>query len=249
MVYVLLLGISQVTPTARRVILVVFYVYAWQCNEALTMLNIVPGILLADLHISLGPSATTCLPRPFAALMILLGLLLSSFPESNASWKQWSHILDDAIRPLLPPGGEVPRFMSSLGAVFLCLGIFFSSNARRVFSHPVLNWLGALSFPIYLLHNTLIKTLLCMFIYGQSILSGSRSDEDDGEHSELKRGSWLAFLVGMPVFFAALLWCSWLWARYVDPLVGKATKSAINWLTGRSGREEKIVSGLPSVAI
>jgi len=238
-VYLFLLATSFATPTARRLILALFYPFAWRCGDALKTINFLPGMLLADLHVSLGSSAPSYLPRPIAACTILLGLLLSSYPEVNANWAGWSRYLDASIRALMPPGaGEPSRYCASLGATFLCFGIFFSSNARKLLSHRTLNWLGALSFPIYLLHNTLIKTLLSAVIYARGGMI-PLLDEQGNPVVELKRGGWIAFGVGMPLFFGVLLWLSWLWTLFVDPFCASVTKGAVDWMMGKRRVEEK----------
>lgn len=196
-------------------------------------------MLLADLHVSLGSSAPSYLPRPIAACTILLGLLLGSYPEVNAGWAGWSRYLDASIRALMPAGaGEPSRYCASLGATFLCFGIFFSGPARKLLSHRVLNWLGALSFPIYLLHNTLIKTLLCAIIYARGGVF-PEYDEQGAKVVELKRGGWIAFGVGMPLFFGVLLWLSWCWTVIVDPFCARVTKASVDWLMGKKRVVEK----------
>jgi peptidoglycan/LPS O-acetylase OafA/YrhL len=202
------------------------------------MLNIIIGIALADAQGSLANTATSYLPRPFALILISTGMLFASFPEQNAFWAYWSSHLDDALRPLLPSGSEATRYMGSLGASFICIGIFFSAPSRRLLSHWLPNWLGSISFPIYLLHNSLIKTVLCSIVYANGKTETQYIDDHGGTMDRRISGGYVSFAMGLTAFFVCLLWLSWAWMKWVDPWFASGTKRAVEWMMG-VGKEEK----------
>jgi hypothetical protein len=74
------------------------------------------------------------------------------------------------------------RGMAALSSVLLVISILFSPTLRRLLSHPHLVFLGTISFPMYLLHGTLLRTVLVWLLYSvippQKIEDVARLDED-----------------------------------------------------------------------
>jgi hypothetical protein len=110
----------------------------------------------------------------------------------------------------------------------LIVGIFFSRNARRFLTQPLFNFLGRVSFPVYLLHNTLIRTVLIWMVYGQSAMSAppdshrpTDNADASGQAIHLKRARPLAFIFIIPIFYAILYAVAYLWVLYVDPLCAR----------------------------
>lgn len=211
-------------------------------------LNIYSGMLLAELNADYGSRATSVLSRPVSALMILFGLFLASFPEEHAEWMPWSNAVNSAARLLVPGGGEINRYVISVGTAFIAFGAFFSRDARRILSLPLMNFLGRISFPIYLIHNTLIRTVLSWLIYRDSAMKNGLNPVDNkGNPKYLERGSVFTFIIVMPMFYAILIYASYLWTIYVDPPCAEA----VSWLSrkafgeddGSGLRKEEILKG------
>ena len=194
-------------------------------------MNIYAGIFLAELHADYGTNATTFLSKPTSTLMIIFGLFLASFPDDNPSWTPWSRALDTVGQLIVPNGSEVNRYIISLGTTFFVFGVFFSRDARRLLSSPFINFLGRISFPIYLLHNTLIRTALSWVLYRQSIVSkGLHPVDEEGNPMFYEVGGAFTFGVTMPLFYLLLIYVAHLWTIYVDPRCEKV----VSWLSRKA---------------
>ena len=210
-------------------------------DQALTDLNIYAGMLLAELSVDYGPRATSALSRITSFSMILFGLLLASFPEDHADWTPWSNAINTVAIYLVPAGAEVNRYVISVGTTFISFGVFFSPDAREILSHPIMNFLGRISFPIYLIHNTLIRTLLTWLVYRDSaIKEGLYPVDAEGNPKYLDKGGLGAFMVAVPIFYATLLYMSYLWTVYIDPPCGRL----VDWLSETAFGESEGVGGV-----
>ena len=159
--------------------------------------------------------------------LIFVGLFFMSYPEENPSWARWSQILFEIGNYTFPAGVEYARYYPGLGINLLTLGVMFNNTAKRLLSHTFLCWMGKLSFPIYLLHAPLIRTVLTWVLFGAS----TRPDLGaDNEGNQLDPG-WLPIasrwvcVIALPLFYVFLYRVASLWAQYIDPWCGKIT----NW--------------------
>jgi peptidoglycan/LPS O-acetylase OafA/YrhL len=195
-------------------------------------MNIYAGIFLAELNTDYGTNASSLIPWPISTLMMLFGLFLASFPDENPRWILWSRAIDAVGRSLVPNGGEVNRYVVSLGTTIFIFGVFFSRYARRLLAHPFMNFLGRISFPIYLLHNTLIRTALSWVLYRQSIMTkGLHPVDKEGKPIFYEQSGAFTFAVAMPLFYLTLVYVSHLWTVHVDPRCEKV----VSWLSKAFG--------------
>ncbi len=195
---------------------------------AICLPNIAVGMLLAELHTELGATATSTLPSRLPFLMIFTGLFLCSYPQDAPERMPWSHTMQTLITPLIPTKADPRRYWDSLGASTLILGIFFSRNGRRLLSSPVFNFLGRVSFPVYLLHNQLIKSVLTWMVYINSYLNPPR--DDDGKELDLVTCGRLQFVLAVVLFYIILYRSALFWVQRIDPVCG----AAVNWLLARA---------------
>lgn len=190
-------------------------------------LNVYAGMFLAELNADYGSKATSALPWPVPSLMMISGLFLASFPDQNPGWMPWSRVLDYWAQCIIPAGAEVNRFVVTIGTTIFVFGVFFSADARRFLSHPIMNFLGRISFPIYLLHNTLIRTVLTWMIYRHSAFAkGLNHVDTEGNPVFLDRGGCLAFVVSIPLFYTILIYSAHMWTIHVDP----RCERVISWI-------------------
>ncbi|EEQ32404.1 hypothetical protein McanMca71_007428 [Microsporum canis] len=218
--YLTLLALTLVKRRYWYIVTALLWAYAWLVNDHLVGINIFPGMILAQLQVDYGSRATSMLPKVVPSILILIGLLIWGFPQNNQNWAWWSASLRSFIVSITPENADHSRYASSLGTCILMLGIFFSRNARRVLTLPLFNFLGRVSFPVYLLHNILIRTILSWMVYGQSA-ARIPVRNDKGELLQLSRARPIAFVFILPVFYAVLYIVAHMWATYVDPQCGR----------------------------
>jgi peptidoglycan/LPS O-acetylase OafA/YrhL len=191
-------------------------------------MNIAIGMSLASLSSSQGKFTKPSLPRPLPILMIVIGAFLAGFPQDNPETYPWSEWMRKVMFAITPPDADLRRYWDSLGATLIFTGIFYSSTARCILSSRYCNFLGKVSFPVYLLHNQLIKTVLTWLVYGPSWWAGQERDQF-GNYLPLGRGGtvWVSF--GCGVFFFVLYRFAMWWVHYLDPLIARANKWLVNW--------------------
>lgn len=212
-------------------------------------INIHAGMLLAELNADYGSYATSLMPWPMSTAMILLGLFMASSPEENASRMPWSQALESMARDVVPTGGEINRFLISFGTIVFVFGVFFSRGARRLLSNSLLNFVGRVSFPIYLLHGTLIRTVVSWTVYSRSILQkGLHPVDDAGNAMFYERGGPLTFTVALVIFYFILICVAYLWTVFVDPpceqIVAWATKKAFGETEDVQSAREDAIEGV-----
>ncbi|KAF1985830.1 hypothetical protein K402DRAFT_333817 [Aulographum hederae CBS 113979] len=243
LVYLTMLATAMVTPTARRLVFTALYIFGWlSYKEGIgptKTLNIVFGMVVADLHVTLGPSATSTLPAPLPALLILFGMFLACYPQDNPEWAPWTRFMRDLMLPITPHGADIRRHWDSLGASTVLLGIFFSGTARRILTSPIVNFLGRVSFPVYLLHNQLIKSILVWMIYLPSALNPQYNEH--GEKLDLVRGSTLHIVGSLCVFYYVLYRLAYAWTLWLDPVIARFVKKTTAWAYGEGRVSEKVL--------
>ncbi|KAJ9648832.1 hypothetical protein H2201_005092 [Coniosporium apollinis] len=234
-VYMTMVATVLVTPRARKVVYVVLFSYAWMSGQdlaqsALTSMCVAVGMFVAELHNEHGASATSVLPTPLPATIILLGMFLCSYPTDAVENAPWSSFMAQIMKPVVPNGADIRRYWDTIGASLILLGCFFSTNARRLLSSSVFNFLGRVSFPVYLLHNTLIKSVLTWMVYLPSAMNPPHNEK--GEQMDLQRGSTIHILIAVVVFYYLLYRIAWYWTLYIDPLCARAVKVITSWAYG-----------------
>ncbi|KAL1794381.1 hypothetical protein ACET3X_007802 [Alternaria dauci] len=241
LVYTTMLATILVRPKARFIVYAVMYAYFWQVGKDLTVgsikgLNIVTGMFVAELHNHYKDAATSVLPAPIPALMIICGMFMAGFPQDSANNTRWSHTMATIMHSLTAEKTDIRRYWDHLGAAFVLLGIFFSRNARKLLTSPVFNFLGRVSFPVYLLHNTFIKSVLTWMIYLPSAMNPPKNEK--GEQQDLQRGSTTHILIAIAVFYYILYRSAALWVKHIDPIFANMVNAATKWACGEPQQKE-----------
>ena len=234
------------TPTSGKLAKVCISRTGWGAAQLLTTvdltvgsikgLNIVTGMFVAELHNHYKDAATSVLPAPIPALMIICGMFMAGFPQDSANNTRWSHTMATIMHSLTADKTDIRRYWDHLGAAFVLLGIFFSRNARKLLTSPVFNFLGRVSFPVYLLHNTFIKSVLTWMIYLPSAMNPPRNEK--GEQQDLQRGSTTHILIAIAVFYYILYRSAALWVKHVDPIFATMVNAATKWAYGEPQQKE-----------
>ncbi|EEH39894.1 hypothetical protein PAAG_02083 [Paracoccidioides lutzii Pb01] len=257
-IFTVLLATVNTTIPFRITAELLLYLWSWVSNDSIVLINVFAGMILAELSFHTLPHLTyksaNILPYPFA----ILGLYLCSYPDQYAEQARWSRQLMHLGMRIFPPGASFGRFWSGLGAQLLCLAIVCSPAMRGALSRPYLLWLGRLSYPIYLLHGTLIRTCLTWLTFGPSVLMWTSNGESyqDGMLDapplipEPTKG---ILVVALPVFFAVLLAIANAWAVKVEPvferLAAAFERFARTWGKGSKVYHDELPSKLNGKAI
>ncbi|KAL1595166.1 hypothetical protein SLS60_009854 [Paraconiothyrium brasiliense] len=241
LVYMTMFATVLVKPKARFVVYAVLYLYFWQLGEGLAVgalkgLNIVFGMFVAELHNHYKDSATSVLPAPIPAIMIVLGMFIAGFPQDAPHNAHWSDSMSRFMQAITVEKSDIRRYWDHIGASTVLLGIFFSRNARRVLTSPVFNFLGRVSFPVYLMHNTFIKSVLTWMVYLPSAMNPPRNEK--GQQMDLQRGSTTHVFIAVVCFYYILYRSAALWVTHVDPFCAKLVNAATGWAYGEATSRE-----------
>ncbi|KAE8441761.1 hypothetical protein EG329_004319 [Mollisiaceae sp. DMI_Dod_QoI] len=249
LVYMMLFATAYVKPKYRMIIEMALFVYYYIANDPEYGIHFFFGAFLCDLS-QHSPHTTWLTTRPYSwpsriisPLLLLTGLLLASYPETKPEWTPWSSTMLQLSAYIFPPNHpDTPRFYTGLGLVFLSSSIHLSPFLKSLLSNKYLLWAGKNSFAVYLLHGTLLRTILVWMLYG-FVAPKDIVQEDgtvvEGKHLELGNHLWWYFCVG--VWFVVQYYAAHLWTSYVDPLCARVTKGLENWVF----EEEEEKSVLP----
>lgn len=193
---------------------------------ALIGINIAFGTILAEITQSSAiEKISRRWERAYAIVpwcLITLGLYVCSFPSEHSEWTAWSSMLAGWGKMSMPRGGELSRYVHSVGAQMLVLGIFFSPTAQCALSNRWLAWMGKTSFAVYLIHPLFIRTILVWSLYGT--LVPPQGFDKDGASTGPKQMTWQGVrctsILAFPVFYAALYLGAAYWVKYVDHWCG-----------------------------
>lgn len=193
------------------------------------------GTLIADLQNS-ETTAALLMSRPrtsavLSGILVFLGLTIASFPEGNAEWVTWSRVMLNMMRPILPAFPDFPRFSSGIGLEFITLGVFLSPTLQRLLSHRYLLFLGRMSFAVYLLHGTLLKTTLVWMLYGVQTLPDHEDGNGNMVMTRLRYPGHVSLIAWQIVWLPMLYGIANLWTTYVDPWCDRMTNKLVDRVT------------------
>lgn len=183
--YLTLIATATFTPFWRVVALVgMLMLGLHQPDLFYANVSYFAGAILAELsfiipsggqvHWRLGRMGWVRLVGPVG--LAILGLYLGSYPEEmedQMNWSQKMHIWGVTYLPGCTPflrGRDLivdnhQRVYSTIGGSFLILSLLLSPHLRHLLSHRHLIFLGGISYALYLLHATLMRSLLAYIIY------------------------------------------------------------------------------------
>ena len=191
------------------------------------------GAFLSDLsqnpgHIS-WCQARKWTSRFLAPALIFFGLILASYPEEKPEWMRWSEIMDKSSAWIFPRGSMTARFYSGVGLEVVTLGIHFSPSAKNVLSNKYLLWFGKNSFAVYLLHGTLLRTVLVWLYYGIHLPADVMVD-GKLEPGKLPMCGRARFWFWLPIWFVILYSLANLWTKYVDAWCARVTEKLVKYV-------------------
>ena len=166
-----------------------------------------------------------------------------SFPAEYHKVAPWSRWLLDLHYKVFPQYAFVDRAWPTIGASLLCFAIIMSPHLRKLLSRRPLVWLGKISFPLYLLHGTFMRTILAWLLFARQHLV--EMEERNGEETFVVKKYPLpglpTFLVVMPIFFPILFFATHMWANKVEPHFGAITKTVEDICFGKRDAGKPLV--------
>ncbi|KAI9052587.1 hypothetical protein LZ554_003930 [Drepanopeziza brunnea f. sp. 'monogermtubi'] len=235
LVYMFLVATAYCRPRYRMILELALFVYYYISNDSAFGMQFFFGVFLADL--SQHPphqawvAARTWPGRVLSPVLIFIGLLLASYPEDKAQWMKWSKIMGQTSVYIFPKDNETPRFYSGIGLIFIVLGIHFSNAVKNVLSNKYLLWFGKNSFAVYLLHGSLLRSVMVWMYFG--IKTPPDVQGADGKMvpgPNLKICGRVRWYFWMPIWFVMLYWVAYLWTKHVDPLFAKMTEGLVRYV-------------------
>ena len=210
---------------------------------AIVGLNVYAGIMLAELNYSRYPLLLSQYSPYFAPPLVLASLVFMSFPSQFHNHAPWSEILLRWHYNIAPTNAEVQRFFPSLGAQLLVLTAVLSPHLRRLLSLRYFLWLGKISFPLYLLHGSIMRTILAWVLFARSELV--EMQERSGEQTYILMRypipGYTMFFISLPVFFVILFTLTHIWTQKVEPYFGVVTKMAEDLMFGKKQERPNVL--------
>ena len=171
-----------------------------------------------------------------------------SHPSDRPDLAPWSKALQALGARLFPRQIDLGRTWGSVGCLLLIAGILVSPHARRALSHPALAWLGRVSFPVYLLHGTFMRSVLAWLVFAGQALRPFEAPGPDGKNITVQRypqPGELRIIVSLVVSMGCMLLASHWWAARVEPIFGRITKAVEDVMTSKKADGMVVGRGSP----
>jgi hypothetical protein len=144
-----------------------------------------------------------------------------SFPILQWDWSPQYYFITKNLAFLFPYGTNIFNYASLVGIFTAMTAISLSPLLQKLFSRPLLLWLGELSLPIYLIHGPILRSVFCWVAYAFEPPKFDHHLDAYGNmvSQMLPYGypSPARIAIALPVFFATTLTLAQLWAWKVDP--------------------------------
>ncbi|KAF2757389.1 hypothetical protein EJ05DRAFT_476655 [Pseudovirgaria hyperparasitica] len=230
-VYLTLVATIKLKFQYRMMLYTLMYAYFWQNAHKHTEtfgMQVYFGMFLCDL--ANEPWAQKlCTHRWLSKLvspaLIFLGLYVASYPDGlpdRVATQPWSAQLQYFATYIFPEGEDlsVQKRYTALGVDLVCIGIWLSPHIKEWLSCRFLMYLGRSSFAVYLIHGTLMRTVLMWMIYGVSgqpweLMTNQETGEEYPKDYLHPYGPWV-FYFAIPVWIGLVYVCAHMWTEYVD---------------------------------
>jgi peptidoglycan/LPS O-acetylase OafA/YrhL len=177
-----------------------------------------------------------------AGILLCLGLFICSYPGEHPEWATWSSYMEQASHYIFPPKVNVGKRYSALGVDLIIFAIYISPSTKEFLSSSLLLWLGKQSFAVYLVHGTLLRTVLCWMLYGitgqpwEGDIVDEKGNPIYGEDGEPLHPHWIPIrapwvvAISIPSWIVLVYFCATLWTGYVDPFCARMAQKLEKWM-------------------
>ena len=171
-----------------------------------------------------------------------------SYPGGFAESSTWSKWLQNFAMQHFPSENHsyIDRIYGSIGGILLVGGIIISPHARWALSRPPLLWLGKVSFAIYLVHGTFLRTVFAWLLHlGQSTVLIVDHDSA-GREFRVDRypvPSSLQCAMATVVMGVCVAVASHFWNLKLEPIFAKITNNLESFVTGKVDASEPKSNG------
>ncbi len=201
------------------------------------------GLLLSEFSLSTIPSQLAPYSKVLTPPLAVFSLILMSYTQHAPKLQPWSRALHSFGTKYLLGDAEdsLDRTYGGVGGALLLASIIISPHARYVLSRKPLKWLGKVSFAIYLLHGTVLRTVFSWILFfGQELHESVEQDQHGFVHSR-----WKYVAPGAPqcasatgVSIVVILFASHMWSIKVEPVFAKITSNLEKMVTGRLSSQD-----------
>lgn len=192
------------------------------------------GVLIAELQFEPATARFIDQQRILApvlsAVLVFAGFYIASYPEQHAEWMPWSDNLTHFLKPNLPENPDMPRFASGIGLMLAAVGIVLSPRLQEILSSRILLFFGKMGFAVYLLHGTLMKTILSWMLYGFNVPADHMDDKGELQITRMKYPGHQSLFLCLLFFFPILYSSAYAWTQYVDPWCERMTSKLVNYI-------------------
>ncbi|KAL5355384.1 acyltransferase family-domain-containing protein [Aspergillus floccosus] len=248
LVYILLCATMFVRFRYRLVIYLIMFLYFHQDaakNTETFQMQAIYGMFLSDLSYEAAwrdfIDRHRWPRRIVAGFLAITGLLIAGYPGEHPEWATWSDIMYKAAQYIFPPEVNIGKRYTAVGVDLIIFAIYISPSTKEFLSSRLLLWLGKQSFAVYLVHGTLLRTVLCWMLYGISGQPWEEIVDENGNPIYDEDGNrvlppWLPIrppwvvAISIPAWIALVYFCASLWTNYVDPFCARITQKIENWM-------------------
>ncbi|KAJ2896593.1 hypothetical protein MKZ38_005416 [Zalerion maritima] len=232
-IYVFMVATCYMAPRYRMMAALAMFTFYGFANDPYFNMQFFWGAFLAEFQnhpvaidfVADRPKAS----RLFAFICLAFGLIFASMPERHFSWALWSNALKEFLTPILPKDPNYGRWSTSIGLWLISLAIHFSPLARNVLSNKYFLWLGKQSFAVYLIHGTLIRTVLCWMLFGFAIPENTTNDEGEVVVTRYPSPSGPKLLICASIWLPLVYGLAVVWTTFVDPWCAKVTEKMVSF--------------------
>ncbi|PVI01339.1 hypothetical protein DM02DRAFT_359805 [Periconia macrospinosa] len=233
-IYVFLLATAYIKNRARMVCALGMVAFYWLSSDSLFGLLGFFGIFLAEFQMddftNVFLSTQPILAPIISTVNIVFGMYIASYPEANIDALSWSRNLHSFFTAILPQDPDYGHFSSSIGLIFISFGIVLSPFLQKLLSSKYLLFLGRMSFAVYLLHHSMMKTVLAWMLYGIHTKPAHMNDKNEPEITRLEYPGHATLLMWSIVWWPMLYGVAYLWTTHVDPRCERMANKLVEWV-------------------